>query len=686
MRCGLPARLPDLLILGQENWDEVERRNQLLIRALAARNERARFLFVESAIRPRAAGTWRFRRPESVAQNVWTVRVLRPFPDSMSSALSDRAEAAQITHAIRQVGLDRPLLWTQAPHSADLLDHLDVTGIIYDLTDDWAAFEIDPIRRAEVQRRIERLTREANIVLACSRQLCASAERLGVTPVYVPNAIGPATTPSSVARSLEAFPRPRLGYVGTLHSSRLDVQLVAAAARLRPEWSFAFLGPDMLDVGARSLLFAPQNVHYLGVAKHRDVPSFLCGLDIGLMPNRDTEFTRSLDPLKAYEYLAAGLPVIGTPAGISPELAPWIETITTPDQLVARAELLIAENDLAAAESRRASVAHETWNARAKIVEQALGVGPSEPSREAVSVLIVSFNTRALLEQCLDAVTVSDGTSKQVIVVDNGSTDGSREMVATRFPTVELIELPGNVGFGAANNIGFEHCRGEFVLLLNSDAFVHDDTIIELLSVARRHPHAAAVGPRLVNPDGSLQRSAWPFPSPWRLLLEAAGLHRVLRQTLLYDDLGIWDHDTERAVDFLVGACLLVRRAALTEVRGFDEAFWLYAEEADLQRRLADRGWSAILAPHATVTHIGGASSTVATERLQLFYAGQMLFLRRHRGVLAVALARLALLVGSLVRGRWMTARLALRPRWDKAGQRAHSFGSVDVDGRLGSP
>jgi GT2 family glycosyltransferase len=167
-------------------------------------------------------------------------------------------------------------------------------------------------------------------------------------------------------------------------------------------------------------------------------------------------------------------------------------------------------------------------------------------------------------------------------------------------------------------------------------------------------------GPKLLNVDGTLQRSAWPFPDPARLLLEALGLHRILRRTPFYDDLGVWEHDTERTVDFVIGACLLLRADALRDVSGFDETFWLYGEEADLQKRLTMRGFSVLFTPHAVATHVGGASAMESAERLRHFYAGQMNFLRKHNGRWAWPMARAALLLGSILRRRWAAARLAL--------------------------
>jgi GT2 family glycosyltransferase len=301
-------------------------------------------------------------------------------------------------------------------------------------------------------------------------------------------------------------------------------------------------------------------------------------------------------------------------------------------------------------------------------VEQVLGVTDDPPDTAGISIVIVSFNTRDLLYRCLAALHDQELKEVHTIVVDNGSTDGSPRMVAERFPNVELVKLSDNIGFGPANNIGFERCRGEFILLLNSDAFLHPRALVNLVSAARRRPHAAVIGPRLLNPDGSLQRSAWPFPDPVRLLVEAVGLHRLLRRTRFYEDLGIWDHGQEREVDFVSGACLLLRALALKEVGGFDERFYMYAEESDMQQRLRARGWSVILAPTAAVTHVGGGSATGATSRLIQFYAGQIRFLRKHRGDGAAACGWLALLIGSVLRRRWVAARLALSLRlWREA-------------------
>ena len=655
--------MPDWLVIGQENWDEVERRNQLLMVALATRHPRSRFLFAELPLRSRQVRDWRMPRLTRVAPNIWTVRPIRPLPGGALQGVSDHIECAQLRRAVRALGMEAPMLWTQDPRTATLIDLLPADGLVYDLTDDWAAFENDPARRSRVQANIEMLGGRAELVLACSQPLERAAHAWSNRVDLLPNAVDPPTVAGDIPVDLADLPRPRLGYVGTMHASRLDVELLAQAAEQQPSWSFVLLGPDELGAEDRDRLLGLPNVHFLGVRPHADVRGYLEGLDVCLLPHRVTEFTRSLDPLKLYEYLAAGRPVVATPVDNSPHLREHIAVVATSEELVDAAAYVIAQETPARASARRDAVAGETWDARARVIEAKLRIAPATTRERGASAVIVSHNTRDLLQRCLTDLQAQDAVLQQTIVVDNDSTDGSIELMHDEFPGVEVIEFGQNFGFGRANNAAFARCRCEYILLLNSDAFLAPGALAQLVAAVERHPQAGAVAPRLHNPDGSLQRSAWPFPTAWRLALEAVGLHIPLRRMGVLEDLGTWAHDNERAVDFLSGACLLLRADALAEVGGFDEAFWLYAEEADLQQRLAARGWEAVLVPGAHATHVGGGSSRAADVRLQHFYAGQRRFLKKHGTIFSWPLARLALVVGSALRGRWTSM-------WVAAGMR----------------
>lgn len=295
------------------------------------------------------------------------------------------------------------------------------------------------------------------------------------------------------------------------------------------------------------------------------------------------------------------------------------------------------------------------------------------PSAPLISVVIVSFNTRDVLLRCLRDLFADlrefAPEETEVWVVDNASRDGSVKAVAREFPSVQLIALNENEGFGPANNHAFNRARGEFFFLLNSDAFVHRGATRELLDYLRSHPRAAIVGPRLLNADGTLQASCWKFPSPARAWLEASGAARVFADHPRLGDYFRWAHDEEREVDFVVGAALLVRRRAWEEVGGFDPAFFLYAEETDWQKRVRDAGWTIAFWPRALVTHIGGASGASNAPRISnLFWQGQERFIIKHFGARGFVAFRAALLGSSVLRmmaflGLGLTSRHRKRGR-----------------------
>ena len=248
----------------------------------------------------------------------------------------------------------------------------------------------------------------------------------------------------------------------------------------------------------------------------------------------------------------------------------------------------------------------------------------------SVSVVVVSYNVRDHLVRCLEAV-VDRG--HEVVVVDNASTDGTPELVRERFPSVRLVELPENRGFGAGNNAGMEVAGGDWFLLLNADAWPVDDAVERLAAFGDEHPEAAVVGPRLRNPDGSLQRSVRGFPTLWRLATEYLFLRKLAPRTRALNAFygARFDHESVREADWLYGACLLVRRAATQEVGLFDEDFFLFSEETDWCYRFREAGWKVLFYPGAEIVHVGGASHggrDVPGENVR----GHLRFLAKHHG------------------------------------------------------
>jgi GT2 family glycosyltransferase len=249
-----------------------------------------------------------------------------------------------------------------------------------------------------------------------------------------------------------------------------------------------------------------------------------------------------------------------------------------------------------------------------------------------VSAIVVSFNSQAHLERCLGSVldAVDD-----VVVVDSASSDGSGELVRERCPSVRVIELAENRGFGAAMNAGVEATDGDYLLLLNADAWAKEGAVAELVGCAERDPQAGIVGPRLSNPDGTLQRSVRGYPTPWRLVTEYFFLRWLApRSRLLNSFYGAgFDHRSTVSAEFLVGAALLVRRSAFDEVGGFDPDFFMFNEEVDLSYRMKRAGRRILFFPAAEFVHLGGASTTPVWDRMyreQL--RSHLRFLTKHHG------------------------------------------------------
>ena len=260
--------------------------------------------------------------------------------------------------------------------------------------------------------------------------------------------------------------------------------------------------------------------------------------------------------------------------------------------------------------------------------------------------VVVTYDALPWIEQCLESVAEVD-----TVVVDNGSGDGTVDVVRERFPAVRVIESE-NRGLSAGWNTGIRATASEHVLLLNADAWLLDGALSALVAAADRHPRAAAIGPRLENTDGTLQRSVRGYPTAWRLATEYLYLRKLApRSRPLNAFYGAgFDHAREREVEWLMGACLLVRRAVFDEVGPFDERYFLFSEEVDWMRRAADRGWSVVFTPDARCVHVGGAAHGGRHFRENV--GGHLRYLSLHGRPGEAERARRLLRASLLVRGR----------------------------------
>jgi len=221
-----------------------------------------------------------------------------------------------------------------------------------------------------------------------------------------------------------------------------------------------------------------------------------------------------------------------------------------------------------------------------------------------LSVIIVSYNVANFLIECLTSIYgAAPRISFEVLVVDNASGDGSAQMVRAEFPQVTLLANESNYGFARANNQALRISKSRYYLLLNPDTLLNPGSLGKMVEFMDHHPDAGASGCRLVWPEGAIQPSCRTFPSLLAIFLRGARLHKLYNKPVARYLMADWDHSSVREVDWVLGACLLLRREALEDVGLLDEGFFLYYEDIDLCYRLKARGWKVYYNPQIQVVH-----------------------------------------------------------------------------------
>ncbi|HEU5316711.1 MAG TPA: glycosyltransferase family 2 protein, partial [Chloroflexota bacterium] len=285
------------------------------------------------------------------------------------------------------------------------------------------------------------------------------------------------------------------------------------------------------------------------------------------------------------------------------------------------------------------------------------------PAASRIAVVIVSFNTAALLARCLDAVLAQVSPDDEVVVVDNASSDASATIVRDRYPTVRLIQNQQNRGFGAGCNTGIRATHAPLVLLLNPDCRLAPGSVGGLLRFMQSHPRAAVAGGRLRYGDGSFQHSAFRFPTLWQVLLDLFPLDWRLADSALNGRYPRgWDGRAFQ-IDHPLGALMCVRRSAIDTVGLFDEDFFMYAEEVDWCLRFKRAGWEIWHCPEALAVHLGGQATRQHADAMfvQLHRSRFRLFAKHYPAWFSV-MARGIVRAGMLRRAAQSWLRLRGRP------------------------
>lgn len=271
-----------------------------------------------------------------------------------------------------------------------------------------------------------------------------------------------------------------------------------------------------------------------------------------------------------------------------------------------------------------------------------------------VSIIIVNWNTKKLLEQAITSIyKYAKGLTFEVIVVDNGSEDGSPKIVSSKFPKVLLIENRHNLGFAQANNQGIKIAKGEFIFLFNSDAYLIDDSLAKLVKRAREIPNLGAIAPKILNEDRTTQQSAGFFPDLLKVLLWMSFV-----DDLPYGDLlkpYHVDHDRfyekEHKVDWLTGAAIMVPKKVIDKTGALDDKIFMYGEDVDWCTRIKKAGFNIYFSPVAAIVHIGqGSSGKISRNAILGEYKGIIYVYKKHKSRLALQILRLLLKMGAISR------------------------------------
>jgi GT2 family glycosyltransferase/2-polyprenyl-3-methyl-5-hydroxy-6-metoxy-1,4-benzoquinol methylase/glycosyltransferase involved in cell wall biosynthesis len=595
----------DVFVFAIIDWHFRIQRPQQLARALAQRGHRV--FYVSNHFADALEPGFRLE-PLDAQLPLYQVRLNARGAPAIYFSAPDADALSQL-----QAGLAQLLLQVRPARALAIVEHawwwplagaLPNATSMFDCMDHHEGFGNVPEVLLEMERRV---VREADLVITTSDWLAQrlAADRPDV--VLIRNGCDPqhfGQAPAATHR--DRLGRRTIGYFGAI-AEWFDLDLVRAVAQAHPDTRVLLIGDD--TAGARDRLADCGNVEFTGELPYDALPAYLHAFDVCLLPFKVVPLTLATNPVKVYEYLAAGKPVVAVDL---PEIAQFGELVRvardTAGFVAAVGAALREVQDEPRIEARRAFAARQSWSARAQAIDQAL-LALAEPR---VSVVVLTYNNLALTQRCLQSLLESsDYPNLDLIIVDNASTDGSREWLrefAERHPGTRLILNDRNLGFAAGNNLGLRQASGEFLVVLNNDTQVTHGWVRTMLKHFRRNPRLGMLGP-VTNNIGNEAKIDLEYSTPQQMTERAADF--TLRH-------GGRTHPLRTAAFF----CVMLRADVYRQVGGLCEDFGIgFFEDDDYCRRVEAAGWQIACADDVFVHHELSASfgKLPGEERQRLF-------------------------------------------------------------------
>jgi GT2 family glycosyltransferase/glycosyltransferase involved in cell wall biosynthesis len=577
----------DVIVLPVIDWHFRIQRPQHLSTELNRLGHRVVYLSTDfDRLRP---GAGAFSLLERIESRLWLARLACPAPipriyrDPLAPhQVGALAEALDVM--VHELGLSDVVLVVQHPFWEPIVRASGQHFSVYDLIDDHGGFEgTEPwVLEAE-----QRLITGCDLVSVTAPTLAAKAPG----SVLVRNAAEVerfATRPRTIHRS----GRPTVGYFGAI-AHWFDAALVERCARLHPDWDFVLIGSTV--GGSVEGLRALPNVQMPGELSYEELPAHLHGFDVCMIPFRVIPLTEHTNPVKAYEYLSAGKPVVATGLPEVRLMAPMLHVAEDHDAFVAALDEAMAESgDDELAAQRRAWVQEHTWQRRASVLEESILA-----RRPSVSVVVLCYNNLQFTKSCLESIErASSNVDLQLVLVDNASTDGTPEFL-TRYaadrPHVTLVLNDENIGFAAGNNAGLAASTGDYLVMLNNDTVVTDGWLLGLVRHLRDEPALGLIGP-VTNNIGNEAKVDVDYASIDDL--EVAARHYTsarFRQRLRVPTVAFF--------------CAAMPRKVYEQVGALDEDFGIgFFEDDDYCRRVEAAGFDIAIAEDVFVHHHLSAS------------------------------------------------------------------------------